>query len=236
MSGEVLENTMRRWSMPWDCKNITDWPRQDVRSRLRIPHQNRSRSTTPDTIWKASTMASQDGLQEAIQLLSCKPGVYKRKKTLSVITIYYNLELFYIYIGIRPLNQLIAYTNQHIPGVTLTTCNFESNYDSVMWPASRKIGFPRYWPRGSHSSDHSDQSGHRESDQSAHSGEHRDSGRDLMYIKIYSSLLIAINYLLYAVQNKVELVVVTEIAKIAFIRTVIIEKSNLVSIHVKCNE
>lgn len=105
-----------------------------------------------------------------------------------------------------------------------------------MWPASRKIGFSRYWPRGSHSSDHSDQSGHRESDQSAHSGEHRDLGRDLMYIKIYSSLLIAINYLLYAVQNKVELVVVTEIAKIAFICTVIIEKSNLVSIRVKCNE
>ncbi|XP_033183096.1 uncharacterized protein LOC117153297 isoform X1 [Bombus vancouverensis nearcticus] len=150
MSGGVLGNTMRRWSMPWDCRNNTGWPRQDIMSQLRIPHQNRSRSTTPDAIWKASTMASHDGLQEAIQLLSCKPGI-------------------------RPLNKLIAYTNQQIPGVTLTACNFESNYDSIMWPASRKSGFPRYWPRGSHSSDHSDQSGHRESDQSAHSGEHRDS-------------------------------------------------------------
>lgn len=79
MSGEISENPMRRWSMPWDCRNITDWPRQDVRSRLRIPHQDRSRSTTPDTVWKTSTMASQDGLQEAIQLLSCKPGVHMRE-------------------------------------------------------------------------------------------------------------------------------------------------------------
>lgn len=76
MSGEVSENPMRRWSMPWDCRNITDWPRQDVRFRLRVPHHDRSRSTTPDTIWKTSTMASQDGLQEAIQLLSCKPGIF----------------------------------------------------------------------------------------------------------------------------------------------------------------
>lgn len=98
MSGQVLENTMRRWSMPWDCRNITDWPRQDVRSRLRIPHQNRSRSTTPDTIWKASTMASQDGLQEAIQLLSCKPGVYKRKKTLSIINNFLQSRIILIFI------------------------------------------------------------------------------------------------------------------------------------------
>ncbi|XP_076682004.1 uncharacterized protein LOC143376057 [Andrena cerasifolii] len=150
MSGEVSDNTMRRWSMPWDCRNITDWPRQDVRSRLRVPHQDRSRSTTPDTIWKTCAMASQDGLQEAIQLLSYKPGV-------------------------RPLNQLSAYTSQHIPGVTLTTCNFESSYDPTIWPGSRKVASSRCWPHDSHSSDHSDQSGHRESDQSAHSGEHRDS-------------------------------------------------------------
>lgn len=75
MSGESVESTMRRWSMPWDCKHVIEWPRQDARSRLRVPQQDRSRSTTPDSVWKTqSTMASQDGLQEAIQLLSCKPG------------------------------------------------------------------------------------------------------------------------------------------------------------------
>lgn len=73
MSGESVESTMRRWSMPWDCKHVIEWPRQDARSRLRVPQQDRSRSTTPDSVWKTS-MASQDGLQEAIQLLSCKPG------------------------------------------------------------------------------------------------------------------------------------------------------------------
>lgn len=73
MSGESAESTMRRWSMPWDCKHVIEWPRQDARSRLRVPQQDRSRSTTPDSVWKTS-MASQDGLQEAIQLLSCKPG------------------------------------------------------------------------------------------------------------------------------------------------------------------
>ncbi|XP_020282156.1 uncharacterized protein LOC109853957 isoform X2 [Pseudomyrmex gracilis] len=148
MSGESAESTMRRWSMPWDCKHVIEWPRQDARSRLRVPQQDRSRSTTPDSVWKTSTMASQDGLQEAIQLLSCKPGV-------------------------RPSNQLSAYTSQHIPGVTLTTCNFDSNYDSAIWTGSRRIGSPRCWPQDS--SDHSDHSGHRDSDHSVHSGEHRDS-------------------------------------------------------------
>ncbi|XP_014614323.1 PREDICTED: uncharacterized protein LOC106792420 isoform X1 [Polistes canadensis] len=152
MSGESSENTMRRWSMPWDCRHVTEWPRQEVRSRLKVPHQDRSRSTTPDSVWKASAMASQDGLREAIQLLSCKPGI-------------------------RPSNQLSVYTTQHIPGVTLTTCNYEANYDSTVWPESRRVCSSRCWPHDSHStSDHSDQSGHRDSDQSVHSGgDHRDS-------------------------------------------------------------
>ncbi|XP_043504507.1 uncharacterized protein LOC122525652 isoform X2 [Polistes fuscatus] len=153
MSGESSENTMRRWSMPWDCRHVTEWPRQEVRSRLKVPHQDRSRSTTPDSVWKASAMASQDGLREAIQLLSCKPGI-------------------------RPSNQLSVYTTQHIPGVTLTTCNYEANYDLTVWPESRRVCSPRCWPHDFHStSDHSDQSGHRDSDQSVHSGgDHRDSG------------------------------------------------------------
>lgn len=72
--GESAESTMRRWSMPWDCKHVIEWPRQDARSRLRVPQQDRSRSITPDSMWQTSAMTSQDGLQEAIQLLSCKPG------------------------------------------------------------------------------------------------------------------------------------------------------------------
>ncbi|XP_026477238.1 uncharacterized protein LOC113383208 [Ctenocephalides felis] len=35
---------------------------------------DRSRSTTPDSIWQPSS-GSQDGLAEAIQLLSCRPGI-----------------------------------------------------------------------------------------------------------------------------------------------------------------
>ena len=77
MSGESAENTVRRWSMPWDCRHVTDWPRQEIKTRLRVPLQDRSRSTTPDSVWKSATMTSQDGLREAIQLLSCKPGTTK---------------------------------------------------------------------------------------------------------------------------------------------------------------
>lgn len=85
MCGESAENTVRRWSMPWDCRHVTEWSRQDMRNRLQVPLHYRSRSTTPDSIWKSATMTSQDGLREAIQLLSCKPGTaikgkYKFKK------------------------------------------------------------------------------------------------------------------------------------------------------------
>lgn len=76
MCGEAAY-TVRRWSMPWDCRHVTEWSRQDMRNRLRVPLQDRSRSTTPDSIWKSATMTSQDGLREAIQLLSCKPGKIK---------------------------------------------------------------------------------------------------------------------------------------------------------------
>lgn len=86
MSGGSCENTVRRWSMPWDCRHVTEWPRQDARSRLRVPQHDRSRSTTPDSVWKTSVMTSQDGLREAIQLLSCKPGseaVFRRRIVVS---------------------------------------------------------------------------------------------------------------------------------------------------------
>ncbi|XP_051161684.1 uncharacterized protein LOC127281812 [Leptopilina boulardi] len=148
MCGEAAY-TVRRWSMPWDCRHVTEWSRQDMRNRLRVPLQDRSRSTTPDSIWKSATMTSQDGLREAIQLLSCKPGV-------------------------RPANQLSTFASQHIPGVTLTTCTYEASYENSIWPDSRRMGSPRCWPQDSHSSDHSD--GHRDSDQSGHLSEH--SGGD----------------------------------------------------------
>ncbi|XP_039314372.1 uncharacterized protein LOC105196089 isoform X2 [Solenopsis invicta] len=202
MSGESAESTMRRWSMPWDCKHVIEWPRQDARSRLRVPQQDRSRSTTPDSVWKTS-MASQDGLQEAIQLLSCKPGV-------------------------RPSNQLSAYTSQHIPGVTLTTCNFDSNYDSAIWSGSRRIGSPRCWPQDS--SDHSDQSGHRDSDHSVHS-EHRDSGK-VSHVVIYHndktvmsvSDREGIDTVVMLLQNRAVPAAVMAIARTAFTPIAIIEK------------
>ncbi|KYN26935.1 hypothetical protein ALC57_03276 [Trachymyrmex cornetzi] len=178
MSGESVESTMRRWSMPWDCKHVIEWPRQDARSRLRVPQQDHSRSTTPDSVWKTS-MASQDGLQEAIQLLSCKPDQKDIFDELNINCSYLVFRVLESYdskvvrcAGVRSSNQLSAYTSQHIPGVTLTTCNFDSNFDSAIWSGSRRIGSPRCWPQDS--SDHSDQSGHRDSDHSVHS-EHRDS-------------------------------------------------------------
>lgn len=71
------ENQMRRWSMPWEATKTTDrntvsW-NQTGGNRMPISklavHKS-SQSTTPDSIW------SQDGLAEAIQLLSCRPARY----------------------------------------------------------------------------------------------------------------------------------------------------------------
>ncbi|XP_063986434.1 uncharacterized protein LOC135167303 [Diachasmimorpha longicaudata] len=148
MPGESTDSTMRRWSMPWDCRHIIEWPRQEERSMLTVPQPDRSRSITPDSVWKSSGMASEDGLQEAIQLLSCRPG---------------NV----------PSNQPSVLNSQHVPGVILTTCSFEANYTGSGWPDSRRGGSPR-WPQDSHSSDHSDHSGHsgdhRDSEHSGASG------------------------------------------------------------------
>lgn len=95
------ESQMRRWSMPWEAtKTDRNWhqPRNMPVSKLAVPPGNynnnnnssqvggqhamphtsrscsdRSQSTTPDSAWHSS-ITSQDGLAEAIQLLSCKPG------------------------------------------------------------------------------------------------------------------------------------------------------------------
>jgi len=130
----------------------------------------------------------------------------------------------------RPSNQLSAYTSQHIPGVTLTTCNFDSNYDPTIWPGSHRIGSPRCWPQDS--SDHSDQSGHRDSDHSVYSGEHRDSGKirhELLSHEIHEKKKFVANFIdnfiMISLQNRA----VPVAARIAFIRIAIIKKSKLVS-------
>ncbi|KAL1116961.1 hypothetical protein AAG570_004289 [Ranatra chinensis] len=59
--GKPLEAALRRWSIPW---------------KLALPTTNtaeRSRSTTPDTVWHTA-LASQEELQDVISLLSCRPA------------------------------------------------------------------------------------------------------------------------------------------------------------------
>ncbi|XP_055385867.1 uncharacterized protein LOC129614935 isoform X2 [Condylostylus longicornis] len=78
-----VESQMRRWSMPWEAsksdKNTVTWHQTRVMpiSKLAIPttsktSSERSQSTTPDSLFQPS-VTSQDGLAEAIQLLSCRP-------------------------------------------------------------------------------------------------------------------------------------------------------------------
>lgn len=80
------ESQMRRWSMPWEAKadkTTVHWNQTRIMpiSKLAVPQQSscqksstgdRSQSTTPDSTWHSS-VTSQDGLVEAIQLLSCRP-------------------------------------------------------------------------------------------------------------------------------------------------------------------
>ncbi|XP_014203614.1 uncharacterized protein LOC106635935 [Copidosoma floridanum] len=188
MSGaESSEQAVRRWSMPWDCRHVTEWPRQDTttaRSRLRVPgpyHQEqRSRSSTPESLWKAqqsaTQSASQDGLREAIQLLSCKPGLRPSS------------HHHHHHQPNSAHQAASAYHQPVLPGVTLTACSYEtigyesSASSSSVWPGSCRAGAGggssrgTCWPHDySHSSDYSDHSGHRDSDHSVHSCEHRDS-------------------------------------------------------------
>ena len=90
------ESQMRRWSMPWEATKTdrNNWhPTRNLPvSKLAVPPSggynpggmhpmphtsrscsDRSQSTTPDSAWHSS-ITSQDGLAEAIQLLSCKPA------------------------------------------------------------------------------------------------------------------------------------------------------------------
>jgi hypothetical protein len=71
------ESQMRRWSMP---DKTVHWSQTRIMpisiSKLAVPSSkmsgDRSQSTTPDSTWQSS-VTSQDGLAEAIQLLSCRP-------------------------------------------------------------------------------------------------------------------------------------------------------------------
>ncbi|XP_067002901.1 uncharacterized protein [Anabrus simplex] len=106
MGGESNDSTMRRWSMPWESSRLaeshTAWHgRLNPTSKLAVPStssQDRSRSTTPDSVWHTS-LASQEELQEVIQLLSCRPGFS------------HSTQLYH--------------PSQHLPGVTLTSCSYD---------------------------------------------------------------------------------------------------------------
>ncbi|KAE8748737.1 hypothetical protein FOCC_FOCC004540 [Frankliniella occidentalis] len=97
---------MRRWSMPWDSSGQNEqhgqWTgRLYQKDKLTVPggiaSQERSRSTTPESLWQTS-MASQEELSDVISLLSCKPN--------------------------QPLQ--LHQPSHHIPGVTLTGCSQNS--------------------------------------------------------------------------------------------------------------
>lgn len=115
----------------------------------------------------------------------------------------------------------------------MTTCNFDSNYDSAIWSGSRRIGSPRCWPQDS--SDHSDQSGHRDSDHSVHS-EHRDSGKVFLIVIYHDDEVIepvrdreGIDTVVILLQNRAVPAAVTVIARTAFTPIAIIEKPKPVS-------
>ena len=96
VNSEVLdaESQMRRWSMPWEAtktdKTVNfNQARIMPISKLAVPPNilpakssgDRSQSTTPESTWHSS-ITSQDGLVEAIQLLSCRP-VHKQLPQMS---------------------------------------------------------------------------------------------------------------------------------------------------------
>ncbi|XP_049785263.1 uncharacterized protein LOC126187940 isoform X1 [Schistocerca cancellata] len=90
LGGEGDAIAPRRWSVP--C------PPQRGAAKLGVPSQDRSRSATPDSVWRSS-LASQDELQEVIQLLSVQP---------------------------QQATQL-HHPSMHMPGVTLTNCSGDGN-------------------------------------------------------------------------------------------------------------
>ena len=100
------DGAMRRWSMPWDSSGQNEqhgqWTgRLYPKDKLTVPggivSQERSRSTTPESLWHSS-LASQEELCDVISLLSCRPS--------------------------QPLQ--LHQPSQRVPGVTLTGCSQNS--------------------------------------------------------------------------------------------------------------
>lgn len=83
-SGEHIidaETQMRRWSMPWEVttktdKNTVTWHQTRIipksKSKKHRANSDRSQSITPDSIWQPNE-PPQDGIADAIQLLSIRP-------------------------------------------------------------------------------------------------------------------------------------------------------------------
>lgn len=118
------DGAMRRWSMPWDSSGQNEqhgqWTgRLYPKDKLTVPggfiSQERSRSTTPESIWHSS-LASQEELSDVISLLSCRPT--------------------------QPLQ--LHQPSQHIPGVTLTGCsqNSPSPSHQTNWVSPASGGSP----------------------------------------------------------------------------------------------
>lgn len=74
-TAEMSGDTMRRWSMPWDCARGESGSKFLHSSKLSVTCQDRSRSNTPGMMENVCNPAitSGEGLAEAIQLLSCRP-------------------------------------------------------------------------------------------------------------------------------------------------------------------
>lgn len=116
----------RRWSMPWEgggSQASRLAPSAPAAFPATLPlltstgntqpreTSHRSGSTTPDSIWQGSSLASMEDLQGVIHLLSCQPGT-------SVSNCY-----------VTHLHQ----PSRHIPGVTLTSCSLNEKDIPSSW-------------------------------------------------------------------------------------------------------
>jgi hypothetical protein len=79
------DNQIRRWSMPTQSRFIPMMTRQQMQQQQQGHHgghqmQDYSQSTTPDSTWHSS-VTSQDGLLDAIHLLSIRPASAPRRQS-----------------------------------------------------------------------------------------------------------------------------------------------------------
>ncbi|KAG8227830.1 hypothetical protein J437_LFUL008474 [Ladona fulva] len=116
----------RRWSMPWEsggsqANRLAPSAPPTFPPSLPLisssggaqPRElsHRSGSTTPDSMWQGSSLASMEDLQGVIHLLSCQPGT-------STASCY-----------VTHLHQ----PSRHIPGVTLTSCSLNEKDIRSSW-------------------------------------------------------------------------------------------------------